>query len=84
VPPRARRTGTLTRILDKISLDRLRDKELKVSLLCPYCKSARIAFAEGGSPGTWEGIDCPKCGAHILLDSLSLVVVKDARAAPRS
>lgn len=70
----------MRRILEKMSLDRLQDKDLKVSLLCPYCKSTRISFSGGESTGTWEGVDCPKCGAHILLDSMSLVVLKDSPA----
>lgn len=73
----------MSRILDKVSLDRLQDKDLKVSLLCPYCKSVRIALAGGQSTGTWDGVDCPKCGAHILLDSMSVVVIKDAAPAAR-
>lgn len=72
----------MRRILEKMSLDRLQDKELRVSLLCPYCRSTRISFAGGESTGPWEGVDCPKCGAHILLDSMSLVVLKDAPGAP--
>lgn len=72
----------MARILDKVSLDRLRDKELRVTLLCPYCTSTRITFAAGHSTGPWEGIDCPKCGAHIFLDSMSLVVMKDVGRSP--
>lgn len=67
----------MPRVLDKVSLDRLGDKELKVSLLCPYCKSTRITLCATQSVKEWEGINCPKCGAHILLDSMSLVVIKE-------
>ena len=72
------------RILDKVSLDRLGDKELRVSLLCPYCKSTRITLAVDPTTSGWDGIDCPKCGAHILLDSMSLVVIKDPVPATRA
>lgn len=72
------------RILDKVSLDRLGDKELRVSLLCPYCKSTRITLSADHKASGWDGIDCPKCGAHILLDSMSLVVIKDAVPATRA
>ncbi|OGS60403.1 MAG: hypothetical protein A3K59_10740 [Euryarchaeota archaeon RBG_19FT_COMBO_69_17] len=72
------------RILDKVSLDRLGDKELRVSLLCPYCKSTRITLAGDPTTSGWDGIDCPKCGAHILLDSMSLVVIKDPVPATRA
>lgn len=73
----------MARILDKVSLDRLKDKELKVTLLCPYCKSIRVSLAATQSTDALEPIDCPKCGAHIMLDSMSLVVIKDPLAMPR-
>ena len=73
----------MPRILDKIGLDRLADKELKISLLCPYCKSTRIGLDATRSTKDWRGIDCPKCAAHVMLDSMSLVVVKEAVAASR-
>ncbi len=67
-------------IVDKVTLDRLKDRELHVSFLCPYCKSTRIALDSSQSADTWNGIDCPKCGAHLLLDSVSIVMIKDAVA----
>ncbi len=68
-------------IVDKVSLDRLKDRELLVSFLCPYCKSARIALDSSRSLDSWNGVDCPKCDAHLLLDSLSIVMIKDSVAA---
>lgn len=65
-------------LVDKVTLDRLKDRELHVSFLCPYCKSIRIALDASRRTDHWNGIDCPKCGAHILLDSMSIVVIKDA------
>ena len=67
-------------LVDKVTLDRLKDRDLQVSLLCPYCKSIRIALDASRSTDAWNGVDCPKCGAHLLLDSLSIVVIKDAIA----
>jgi transcription elongation factor Elf1 len=67
----------VARIVDKVSLDRLRDRELRVSFLCPYCRSVRITLAATQTTDDWNGIDCPKCEAHILLDSVSLVVIKE-------
>ncbi len=67
-------------IVDKVSLDRLKDRELQVSFLCPYCKSTRISLDSSRSLDSWNGVDCPKCGAHLLLDSVSVVVIKDAIA----
>jgi len=71
-------------IVDKVSLDRLKDRELLVSFLCPYCKSTRISLDASRSLDSWNGIDCPKCGAHILLDSVSVVVIKDALPSARA
>jgi DNA-directed RNA polymerase subunit RPC12/RpoP len=65
-------------IVDKVSLDRLKDRQLQVSFLCPYCKSARISLDSSQSIDSWNGVDCPKCSAHLLLDSLSVVMIKDA------
>lgn len=65
-------------LVDKVTLDRLKDRELHVSFLCPYCKSIRIALDASRSTDQWNGIDCQKCGAHILLDSVSILVIKDA------
>ena len=69
-------------IVDKVSLDRLMDRDLQMSFLCPYCKSARILLDASRSTDQWNGIDCPKCGAHILLDSVSVVVIKDPVPVP--
>ncbi|MGQ0797959.1 MAG: hypothetical protein ACT4OI_08890 [Methanobacteriota archaeon] len=70
--------------LDKVSLDRLGDKELKINLLCPYCKSTRLTLAAQHSTGTLDPVVCPKCGAQVMLDSLSLVVMKDASTSRRT
>ncbi len=67
-------------IVDKVTLDRLKDRDLQVSFLCPYCKSTRISLDSNQAADTWNGIDCPKCGAHLLLDSVSIVMIKDAVA----
>jgi len=71
-------------IVDKVTLDRLKDRELQVSFLCPYCKSSRISLDSSRSADSWNGIDCPKCGAHLLLDSISVVVIKEAVVTPRA
>ena len=69
-------------IVDKVTLDRLKDRDLHMSFLCPYCKSTRITLDATRSFDSWNGVDCPKCRAHILLDSVSVVVIKEAVAAP--
>ncbi len=71
-------------IVDKVTLDRLKDRDLQVSFLCPYCRSTRISLDSTRAADTWNGLDCPKCGAHLLLDSVSVVMIKDAVAAPRA
>jgi predicted RNA-binding Zn-ribbon protein involved in translation (DUF1610 family) len=71
-------------IVDKVTLDRLKDRELRVSFLCPYCKSIRISLDASRSADAWNGVDCPKCGAHLLLDSLSVVMIKDAAIPPQA
>ncbi len=65
-------------LVDKVTLDRLKDRELHVSFLCPYCRSVRITLDATRSTDQWNGVDCPKCGAHLLLDSVSVVMIKDA------
>ena len=85
--PRLLRSGEsafLKPIVDKVSLDRLRDRELHMSFLCPYCKAARIVLDVAHSTGSLNGVDCPKCGAHILLDSVSIVVIKDSPIVPKT
>ena len=71
-------------IVDKVTLDRLKDRDLQVSFLCPYCKSTRISLDSSRSADSWNGVDCPKCGAHLLLDSVSVVVIKEAVVTPRA
>ena len=65
-------------IVDKVTLDRLLDRDLQLSFLCPYCKTSRILLDAAHSTGSLNGVDCPKCGAHILLDSVSVVVIKNS------
>lgn len=70
--------------MDKVTLDRLKDRDLQVSFLCPYCKSTRISLDARQSTDSWNGIDCPKCGAHLLLDSVSVVMIKDGLPTARA
>jgi DNA-directed RNA polymerase subunit RPC12/RpoP len=77
-------SALLKPIVDKVTLDRLRDRELHMSFLCPYCKAARIVLDAAHSTNSLNGVDCPKCGVHILLDSVSIVVIKDPAVVPRT
>jgi len=65
----------LHRIIDKVPLERLRDKQLRVSLLCPRCESAPMSLGFENSMNTWRTIACPKCGVEVMLDSMSLVLL---------
>ena len=63
--------------MNKVSLERLKDRELRVSFLCPYCNSARITREGSQTTDDWNGIECPKSHAQNLLDSISLVVIQE-------
>ena len=55
----------------------LKDHELRVSFLRPNCKSARITVEGSQTTDDWNRIECRKCHAHIFLDSIKLVVIKE-------
>lgn len=63
--------------IDKFPLERMRDKEVKLSFDCPQCRGTRIQMSDSDDMSFWKGVRCPKCKALILLDSLSVTVVKE-------
>ena len=70
----------MTRI-DKYTLDRLRDRGLRLSVDCPQCRGTRLALAGSAGPDSLDGVTCVKCKALVILDSLSLTVIREnARA----
>lgn len=71
----------MRRLIDKVTLDRLKDKVIHLSFDCPYCKSSRIEMRDSQAQDFWEGVRCGKCRALVILDSLSVVVIKDAARA---
>ena len=65
------------RLIDKYPIERMRDKAVKLSFQCPYCKSWRIEMNRPEDMGSFTGVRCAKCRTLVLLDSLSVVVVRD-------
>jgi DNA-directed RNA polymerase subunit RPC12/RpoP len=63
--------------IEKYGLDRLQRKGLELSFKCPNCSSARLWMKHREDLDYWQGIVCPKCGAKIILDSLTLVAMRD-------
>ena len=66
----------MTRI-DKYTLDRLRDRGIRISFNCPYCQGARLELKDPGDLDPLQGVTCFKCKAQVLLDSLSLTVIRE-------
>jgi ssDNA-binding Zn-finger/Zn-ribbon topoisomerase 1 len=67
-------------VIEKYSLDRLRRKGLEISFKCPYCSSARLSMRSKEDMDFWGGVQCPKCNARVVLDSLTLVAMRDGEA----
>ncbi len=63
--------------IDKFSLERMKDKGIKISFQCPYCKSTRIEMNHPEDIDFWNGINCIKCKALVVLDSLSVLVIRE-------
>ena len=61
----------------KYGMERLDRRNLKVSLDCPNCGSARIVMNGGNGDGYLEGRTCPKCGIEIILDGVNITVVDE-------
>lgn len=66
----------MTRI-DKYTLDRMRGKGIAISFRCPYCEGARLEMKNPSDLDPLEGIRCFKCKALIVLDSLSVTVIRE-------
>lgn len=63
--------------IEKYGLDRLQRKGLELSFKCPNCSSARLWMKHREDLDYWQGIVCPKCGAKIILDSLTIVAMRE-------
>lgn len=64
-------------IIDKYSLDRLEGARIEVAFDCPRCKKQRIRMRADSDLDFWDGVECPKCNAKIILDSFSLAVIRE-------
>ena len=70
----------MTRI-DKYTLDRLRDRDLRLTVDCPHCKGTRIELGDLVNAPPLHGVTCFKCKALVVLDGVSLTVIREnARA----
>lgn len=70
----------MTRI-EKYPLDRLRGRGIRVAFNCPYCQGAWLELKNPEDLDPLHGVTCFKCKAQIVLDSLSLTVIRDAARA---
>ncbi len=64
-------------IIDKYSLDRLGSSGVEITFDCPRCKRQRITMVAEGDLDFWDGVECRKCGAKIVLDSFSLAIIRE-------
>lgn len=67
--------------IDKYTLDRLRDRDLRLTVDCPHCRGTRIEIGDLVNAQPLHGVTCVKCKAVVMLDGLSLTVIRErARA----
>jgi len=69
-------------LIDKYTLDRMRGRGVRLSFDCPYCQGARLEMKDAEGLDPLEGVRCFKCKALVVLDGLSLTVIREA--APRA
>jgi len=67
----------MRRFVDKFPIDRMKDKALKVSFQCPYCRSSRIEMKNPDDVNFWHGVKCVKCKTLVVLDSLSVLIIRE-------
>jgi DNA-directed RNA polymerase subunit RPC12/RpoP len=63
--------------IEKYPLDRMKSKDIKLSFECPQCIGSRIEMNDREDMGSLNGVKCPKCSSLILVDDLSVTVVKE-------
>lgn len=71
----------MTRI-DKYGLDRMLRKDVAISFRCPHCEGVRLEMNRPEQLDPLEGIQCFKCKAVIVLDSLSVAVIQEGGRRP--
>jgi predicted RNA-binding Zn-ribbon protein involved in translation (DUF1610 family) len=67
-------TGRIT----KQDIGRLGQRNFRLELDCPNCGRVRIRMGGSRDMHRQSEADCPKCGVHIILDSLNLTLVNEA------
>ena len=65
-------------LIDKYTLDRMRGRGVRISFDCPYCQGARLELKDLGAVDPLDGVRCFKCKALVVLDGLSLTVIREA------
>ena len=63
--------------IEKYTLDRLRSRGIRLGLNCPYCQGTWLELKEAKDLDPMHGVTCFKCKAQILLDGLSLTVIRE-------
>ena len=64
-------------LIDKYTLERMRGRGVRISFDCPYCQGARLELKDTKSLDALEGVRCFKCKALVVLDGLSLTVIRE-------
>jgi hypothetical protein len=65
------------KLIDKYPIERMKDKAVRLSFQCAYCKSWRIEMNRPEDMSFFTGVQCAKCKTLVLLDSFSVVVVRE-------
>jgi len=66
----------VTRI-DKYTLDRLRGRDVRLTVDCPQCRGTRMELGDLVNAAPLQGVTCLKCKALVVLDGLSLTVIRE-------
>ena len=64
-------------LIDKYTLDRMRGRGVRISFNCPYCQGMRLEMNDPQDLDPMEGVQCVKCKALVVLDGLSLTVIRE-------
>ncbi len=64
-------------IVGKYDLDSLKEPHVQIGFKCPYCKSTRVNMNGKKDVDFWGGVQCPKCGSKVIVDALSVTVIRD-------
>ena len=62
----------------KFDIGRLEQRNPELHIDCPNCGTARIKFSINNGNGI-DDIKCPKCDHRIIVDSLNITVIREAK-----